>query len=363
MMLSNKSILLVSPEPWDHIFVSKHHYAVYLGRRNNKVFFLNPPGKSTSVVDTDYKNVRSVHYTGFPSGLRFYPRPLQQHFILRKFRELEKLCDTAFDIVWSFDNSVFFDFSCLPKSVLAISHIVDLNQDFQTRASASTANICFCTTDLIRERLIKYNKRCFKINHGFHVASPDDTRVALPGSSKVKVLYAGNLAMPYIDWGILSVVVRDNPNVDFIFIGPNMSEGRSDAAARQVRNAQNAYFLGRVHPDRLLSHYRAADILILTYQEKYHADQANPHKMMEYLGSGQMIVATQTMEFRELNDTGLLLMSNDNTEFPRLLLKAMNDLEYWNQEAKINARKQWALNNTYERQIERIEMLLNSHTK
>ena len=39
MILKDKSILIVSPEPWAHLFVSKHHYAVHLAQRGNKVFF------------------------------------------------------------------------------------------------------------------------------------------------------------------------------------------------------------------------------------------------------------------------------------------------------------------------------------
>ncbi|HEY8511367.1 MAG TPA: hypothetical protein VIL31_05380, partial [Cyclobacteriaceae bacterium] len=103
--MRDKNILLISPEPWNHIKVSKHHYAICLGKRGNKVFFLNPPGKKQAVLPTPYSNVQSIHYEGFPKGLRFYPRFLQRHFIAKKFREVEAMCGGRIDIVWSFDNS------------------------------------------------------------------------------------------------------------------------------------------------------------------------------------------------------------------------------------------------------------------
>ena len=41
--LHNKTILLISPQSWGTMFLSKHHYAIELARRGNTVYFLNPP--------------------------------------------------------------------------------------------------------------------------------------------------------------------------------------------------------------------------------------------------------------------------------------------------------------------------------
>src|SRR5947208_1346282 len=153
MKLKNKNILLISPEPLDHIFVSKHHYATHLAKRGNKIFFLNPPGNFDSISNTHFEGVYSVSYQGFPAGIRFYPSFLQKKIIKRKFNHLQRECNIRFDIIWSFDNSVFFDFSALPSHVIKISHIVDLNQDFQTQKAAITADYCFCTTEAIKHRL------------------------------------------------------------------------------------------------------------------------------------------------------------------------------------------------------------------
>ena len=111
MNLTNKNILLISPEPWDHIFVSKHHYAVHLAKRGNKVFFLNPPVSKSGVACTAFAEVFEVNYSGFPIGVRFYPLFMQKVIMARVYQTIEKLCSAVFDVVWSFDNSVFFDFS------------------------------------------------------------------------------------------------------------------------------------------------------------------------------------------------------------------------------------------------------------
>ena len=78
--LKNKNILLISPEAWEHIFVSKHHYATHLATLGNKVFFLDPPNNQNKITSTAYRNVWLVKYKGFIKGLRYYPEFLQRYF-------------------------------------------------------------------------------------------------------------------------------------------------------------------------------------------------------------------------------------------------------------------------------------------
>lgn len=363
MELTAKNILLVSPEPWNHVFVSKHHYAIHLAQKGNQVFFLDPPGPRDLLTKTAYDNLYELAYRGFIRGLRFFPRQIRKAMIRRQFEFLQRRTAIRFDVVWSFDNSVFFDFSALPANVLKISHVVDLNQDFQTGSAAATADICFCTTDLIREKLLKYNPRVFKISHGFNEGQISPSlRPELPGQAKVRAIYSGNLAMPYIDWVTILKTVRNNPDIDFIFVGPNHNvfRGREnqDEAKRNVLSLVNAYHIGRVPASELLYYYDKADILFIAYQERFHREQANPHKMMEYLGSGRMVVATYTAEFSLMSEKGMILMSTRNENFPKLFREAADGLEFWNSVQRTEFRRNWALDNTYTKQIEKIEALI-----
>lgn len=358
--LNSKNILLISPEPWDHIFVSKHHYAIYLGKAGNLVYFLNPPTKSFRVKESGYKNVYIVDYKGFPKGLRFYPRRLQKLFIKQVYSKIHKLSSAIFDVVWSFDNSVFYDFSALPKRVLKISHIVDLNQNFQYKKAAATANICFCTTELIRERLAVYNQKVYTINHGLNYRLPHRP-IQLPGRNAIKALYVGNLAMPYIDWEIINSCVRAKRQVDFIFIGPGKNDFFDTSAKHKqaTLDTENEYFIDKVKADEIINYLSAADILIVAYIEKHHGDQASPHKMMEYLSSGKPIVATYTSEYTGMDD--LVIMSKSNKDWPSLFSKVAQNLSYYNSSELASKRIAYALDNTYEKQIERIERLLSEH--
>lgn len=356
------NILIISPEPWTHIFVSKHHYATHLAEKGNKVFFLNPPGSNIKIGTTLFENVYDVHYKGFLKGLRFLPSLIQKTQFRKVYRQLEVLCKVKFDVVWSFDNSVFYDFSALPKEVLKISHIVDLNQNFQLRRAATTADYCICTTDLIKMRLGKYSNRVFKINHGFnYVSKTVQAESIIPRfNRRVKAVLVGNLAMPYLDWKVVFRTAEENKNVDFVFCGPG-GENYSDEInkdhryKKKLNELSNTYFKERVSSSEIPEILYKADILIISYKDDHHHDQANPHKMMEYLGSGKMVVATFTSEYEMLKKVGLIAMSKKNNEFPQIFNEILSDLETWNSQEKQTARRAFALDNTYDKQISRIE--------
>jgi hypothetical protein len=358
--LTNKNILLISPEPWDHIFVSKHHYAIHLAKRGNKVFFLNPHGGKLRLAPTNIENVSVVHYPGFMKGLRFLPPAIQRVFMRMVLRKLEALADIEFNVIWSFDNSVWYDFTIFSGDIITISHIVDPSQNFRIAVSAKTASVCLCNTELLKSRLGQYNKRVFKINHGYNEVH-QKRQASLPGVNAVKAIYSGNLDIPYLDWEVMYRLVKENSDVDFIFLGPGYERpGRSDSAILfkpLLASFANVYLIGKVASDLIPGYLESADILLICYQEQYHDDQAsNPHKLMEYLGSGRVVVATFTKEFQLHRD--IMVMANQNSELPVLFKEVINDLGSYNLRELSDKRIAVAKENTYDKQIDRIEKII-----
>lgn len=360
--LSNRNILLISPEPWSHIFVSKHHYAIHLAKRGHKVYFLNPPTKSAMCLSgSGYENLTIIDYEGFLPGLRFLPVSLQWVLTRRKFDKIEQITGEEINMVWSFDNSVFYDFSGLPDRAMTISHIVDLNQDFQFSRAAKTADVCFCTTGHIRQKMLLVNPNVYHINHGLSLGD-ESIQVKLPGNNR-KAIYVGNLAMPYLDWDILLKAATVNTQVDFVFVGPGKDDvdskvNQTHESKDRIRELSNVFFLDKVPSKYIQSYLKAADVLLVAYQEQYHVEQANPHKMMEYLASGKPIVATFTEEYTRLND--LICMSDRNAQWPEVFRQTVDHLQDCTLPEKVHARKAFALDNTYDKQIDRIEKMIGN---
>ncbi len=362
MELVNKSILLISPEPWDHIFVSKHHYAVYLAKKGNRVFFLNPPSKTSfDVKPSDYENLWYIEYNGFPKGLRFYPAFLQRHYISNKFKALEKLCCVDFHVVWSFDNSVFYDFSALPSDVFCISHIVDLNQDFQTKKAAETADLCIGVIEKITNKMSKYNQHTYLVSHGVQLMPTTIEMISLPGTSEVKALYVGNLDMPHIDWELLLTLSERFQQVDFVFVGATKND--NNVAKMKMMSLPNVHFLNSVKANKIFDYLISADILLLCYDDLYKKEYASPHKMMEYLDSGKTTVATWLYDYERLAKEDLLVMAKTTDQYLDNFRRVLNDLSYWNGHALMTQRKNFTSSLTYDKQIERIEKYIQSNAR
>lgn len=362
--LIDKVILLISPEPWSHIFVSKHHYARKLAERGNQVFFLNPPSDQYEVSDTDLVNLKTLDYTGFTSGLRYMPGIVRKWITKKVYSRLMNATGTAFDVVWSFDNSVFFDFDALPEEVLKISHIVDLNQDFQLDRAASSADICFCVTNGILHKLKNANKKSFFINHGYNHTIKEIEKIQLPGDNKLKAIYLGNLAMPHLDWQIVNQAAGRLKSLDFVLIGPGkeLVDEQMDPQhiwKKELFEKENVLWLDRIRSSQIMSHLQAADILLIAYQEKYREEQANSHKLLEYLGSGKTIVATFTSQYADY--AHLINMEHQNDKWVDLLAKLVAN-DNLRTDPKLNEQRiELALANTYDEQINKIEALLNEN--
>ncbi|SMD36468.1 hypothetical protein SAMN04488029_2910 [Reichenbachiella faecimaris] len=347
MKLKNQNILLISPEPWDHPWVSKHHYAYSMSQAGAKIFFVNPPGKIWKISNTIYPNLKVLDYTKFTAGLRKFPRRISQYLIKKKLDKIEAFCKTQFDIIWSFDNSVFFDFTPLKQSI-NISHIVDLNQDFETEKATKTADICFYCSNPIGNRLKKFNLNSHFINHGFGTFIKLHTEKPL-SSNKLKIGYAGNLNLKYLDWNTLLKTIRQLPEHQFLFAGPN-----HDPSKFQLPNMSH---VGSLSKQELADFYQEMDLLILCYNsDRYEEQLSNPHKMMEYLGTGKPIVASFTSTYESFP---FINMSNVQSEWPIKLQETINNLAYWSSNKMQKKRIEYAVSNSYENQIKRIEDLIN----
>ncbi len=356
------TILLISPEPWSAHAVSKHHYARLLARRGHHVLFLEPP--EHNIAGLHFRPLREVPGLDVLSGgriapaLRFLPTFVRRGLERNWLHRIERTLGKRVDVVWLFENSRFYDMR-FARDRLRIYHQVDINQTFHPAVAASTASICFCTTDLIRDELMHYSPNVHVVHHGLQqpvaqapLGDEERRRFDLPGPH---LLYAGNLNMGYLDFDLLAAVARENPDTTLHLVGgapPNAPLRKS------MENQPNVVWWGHVPSHTLPAILERADILLVTYQERHWRDQASPHKFMEYLGSGKIIVATYTHQY--LSDRHLLAMADLGGDYLSLLREVKSNLKMWNSPERQRERKAFALDHTYERQLERIEKHLAS---
>ncbi|GAB1397072.1 hypothetical protein MASR1M65_18510 [Saprospiraceae bacterium] len=57
MIFKNKTILIISQQEWGLMRISKHHYALELAKKGNKVFYLTAPDNNKWVVEGRNKRI------------------------------------------------------------------------------------------------------------------------------------------------------------------------------------------------------------------------------------------------------------------------------------------------------------------
>jgi glycosyltransferase involved in cell wall biosynthesis len=360
--LKNKNILIISPEPWGKSMLSKHHYAVALVENQNNVFFLQTANADENIAATYKKkdvHLLNDHYT--VRGARYIPSALRKMIYRNKVKQICKDAGVQFDLIWSFDNSRFFDLDAF-GSAFTIHHMMDYHTDYQTRTASESANLCLGVTTGIVEKLKQYNPRSYFIHHGYNPQLSE--HFPLPEYNGKKALYTGNLLMQFVNWPWMINLVKNNPEVHFFFAGSyglgNLNPHINNLQLEQVKivaSYSNVTLLGECRPEEIQSYTRQVDILFFAYKaNEFPNIVANSHKIMAYLASGRPVVSHKIKEYEGKD---LIYMCEDEGEFLNTFRNIIDHPEIFATEDIIRKRQLWALDNTYQRQIERIDSLID----
>lgn len=350
------NVLIISPEPWKWQYVSKHHYAITLANLGYGVYFLNPPLSTftqITILNTEYKNVHEIEAPKVLKGLRFYPKKIRNYVEKRWLKKLEESIGKKFTTIWLFENSRFYDMD-FAGDRLKIYHQVDSNQNFHLKEAASSADICFCVTDFIKRDLLVYNKKVFKIEHGInfldkHTQLSELQIEYLKENGTIHVAYVGNLDSRDVDIDTLYGLVKAFPDVTFHFVG---SYSKNEKIYSLCKEFKNIMWWGRVESTLIASILEKVDITVLTYI--VNEQNANSHKLLEYLYSGKVTVATYVDAYKDKRHL-LEMTDEDKTDnYNELFKEVVENLDFYNATQKQEERIAFAKEHSYENQLNKI---------
>lgn len=318
--------------------------------------FLDPPdSKATELELTDLPSrggrLRLVSGPKVVRGLAHMPGRVRNWLEARWLERLERLAEVRIGTIWLFENSRFFDMR-FAGSRLKIYHQVDLDQNFHPDIAAATADISFCTTELIRDRLLTKGRRVEKVHHGLAEVPVGTALAPRPEAFdgvEIQAAYIGNLDMQYIDTDLFVECVCAFPHVRFHLVGGSKN---GNVLRRELEGRDNTVFWGKVSHEVIPAILEQVDIMIVLYQEAHFDDQASPHKFMEYLASGKTIVCSYTQEY--CDKLHLVTMARTPGDYISAFSEVLSRLDHYNSDERKQARRSFALDHTYHRQLDRI---------
>ncbi len=365
------TIYIISPQTWNGLKVSKHHYASELASLGHHVFFIEPPvlrktKKAVAVGLTDVENVSKVTYTPwFPYILKFHALPLFHLCMRRQAKMLVSAIGNEPDIVWDFDNAGrFADLRRFGGRAFKIFHPVD---DIQESSSDRSANVILTVAKRFRDRVRKTTCPSFLVPHGLSRLHEELARrtVAYPkpaspsGHRRIVVGYVGNLAHSAIDWKCITRLVSENDAVRFLFIGPH-DDRVTSIPLRFLRSRENVSLIGLKSPQEVVTYSEFVDLWLVCYDPVKSIDAAtNSHKLLEYLSSGSPIVSSSIAAYRGSN---LVEMpkSEGNEELPAVFQATIDRLEQLNAVELRRRRAEFALRHTYRAHLKLIDSKLKT---
>ncbi|NOT76620.1 MAG: hypothetical protein HOP08_16950 [Cyclobacteriaceae bacterium] len=356
------------------MFLSKHHYAIEMAKKNNTVFFLNPPvqrtstGKSISIGPSNvHPNLFFIdHALSFPYILRF--RVLWLFHFLMKYhvRRIEKEIGRPIDIVWSFDIGNLYPLSYFRKSALKVFHPVDEPLNKHAFDAAEGAEIIFSVTKEILNKYSAIDVSRHLISHGvseYFIANDPDV---VKDNDQIHIGFSGNLLRQDIDRKILLDIITQNHECVFEFwgsfsvaqsnVGGSMDTDTADFIDK-LKNLPNCKLHGVVSSSELATHIRSMDAFLICYDvQKDQSKGTNYHKVMEYLGTGKVIVSNNITSYsKHANLVQMVEERTNNSDLPSLFRNVIENLNYHNSVLLQKERIAYAENNTYEKQMARIE--------
>lgn len=373
--IRGKTIVLISPQSWGKMFISKHHYAVELAKCGNRVYFLNPPDQTL----TERISIKAIeqypglfiieHKLWFPYKIKFHAIQLFHVLMHAHVKAILRKIARPVDIVWSFDLGHLYPFRFFPATASKIFHPVDEPLTNDAIDAAKGADLIIAVTREILQKYDSYRVPKYLINHGVS----EDFLKPHPGFKKdsdiIRVGFSGNLMRPDIDRGTLFDIIQSHPELIFECWGSytendgNIGGGMDKATNDFINNllaAPNVILHGAVRTAELAAGLHRMDAFIICYDiQRDQSKGTNYHKIMEYLATGKVIISNNVTAYSDRAD--LVLMSeerNNNNKLPELFSKTIRNIAEYNSNASQHTRKQFACKNRYTCQIAAIARFL-----
>jgi glycosyltransferase involved in cell wall biosynthesis len=381
--LSNKVILILTPQSWGAMKLAKHHYAMELAKRGNDVYYLNPPDNhhwswSSNRIKinpvADHPNLFVIdQQLYFPYKLKFHSRKLYDKLIKKQISKILGVIPKPVDLIWSFDLGNLFPLPFFDKSIFKIFHPVDEPRDQQAIEAAQGADILFSVTLEILEKYKAFPVPAFFINHGLADAFLLGTTYSVSTGEPIKVGISGNLMRPDLDRKILLQIIGENPTVIFHFYGSfAIAQSNIGAAGdmatetfiRSLKAFSNVSFHGVLKTEELAKELTAMDTFLICYDiNKDQSKGTNYHKVLEYISTGKVIVANNITTYQGMENLVVMTVSRENNnDLPALFSQVMQKLPEYNSELLFDERRTFAFNNTYKKQVSRINSILEDQS-
>jgi len=295
--------------------------------------------------------------------MKFHARKLYGYLMNLHLKFILKKLSFKPDIVWDFNSS--FEYGDLSAFYPAFRLFQPVDQ-IRKELLGKDADAFVTISEKIAEQYTTAGVPKLVVSHGvadlFIQLAQKPPKLDI--NSPIKAGYIGNLCIESLDKELLQQLITHFPDVQFHLVGPydkgdnNLVAGFDDENHRFVsflRSSKNVVLYGPRSQKEVAELLTNFDINLLCYRRTSTYQNDNSHKVLEYMAAGKVIVST-ALSFYKDND--LLQMAEGMDNYLELFGRVKENIDWFNSAELQQRRKQLALNNSYEKQISKIEDFL-----
>jgi glycosyltransferase involved in cell wall biosynthesis len=163
------------------------------------------------------------------------------------------------------------------------------------------ADLVFCSSQSIFEYFSQRHPHVYFVPNGVdyvHFSPPPVQRPLDLPSGKPIIGYSGAIA-PWVDWELLSVVIRENPDLNFVFIGALFQLHRFPLKFK------NVFYLGLKNYQELPAYLHHFEIGLIPFLQTEMTKGCNPIKLYEYYATGIQVLGTPLPELLAIPNINL----------------------------------------------------------
>jgi len=301
-------VLIISPQNWGKMRITKHHYAIELARSGHEVLFLEPAQAGWSWNKTNFScshsDVPGVlifrQVINVPYNFKFHIKQLYNWFIRFHIKKMEQQYG-PFDLIWSFDLGDLIPIRYFSDRAKKIFFAADWPPNRDAVKAAEGANIL---VSIAQEMLNQYpdnqNTKKLLVNHSVadcFINAGEQPFVRT--DNQIRIGISGNFLRPDLDRPVLLEIIQTHQDVLFECFGAYDSSnsnlgGASDSETyifiNKLKNIRNVILHGVVSPDTLSWELRRMDAFLICYDvEKDQSKATNYHKVTEFMAYNKPI--------------------------------------------------------------------------
>jgi teichuronic acid biosynthesis glycosyltransferase TuaH len=219
------------------------------------------------------------------------------------------------------------------------------------------ADITIATSKQLIKKLSAYTNQIYYLPNGAETSvfkraieeilnKPHEFQVF---QNKKIIGYIGNICSR-LDYNLLISLALENPDKEFVLVGPQAGDECSTSGADKVKNI---HFTGSKKMEELPAFLQHMDCTIIPFKCNELTKSIYPLKLNEYLTAGKPVISTNFSEdLRDFKE--IIYLANDPDEFNQQLNSAIKE----NNSDKIKKRIQTAQQNSWEGRVEVLKRLI-----